>query len=196
MASPIRCTWVWLNFGSWWWTGRPGVLRFMGSRRVKHDWATELNWTELNWKRQKKKCDAQIAKNVKRACVPPCQWLRKLIGLPIIATDRTDPANWRLRLKARNQKLKGSWEKKLPDGEPSCPTKAPRAHYEQKVAYNSLQNYKKVVIQCAYEGGKVGGAWVGPLATSPLGLLRTRISKIQTVAPHCLIWQALPTWAI
>ena len=33
---------------SWWWTGRPGVLRFMGSQRVRHDWATELNWTELN----------------------------------------------------------------------------------------------------------------------------------------------------
>ena len=31
----------------WWWTGRPGVLRFMGSQRVRHDWATELNWTEL-----------------------------------------------------------------------------------------------------------------------------------------------------
>ena len=30
--------------GSWWWTGRPGVLRFMGSQRVGHDWATELNW--------------------------------------------------------------------------------------------------------------------------------------------------------
>ena len=38
-----------LNPGSWWWTGRPGVLRFMGSQRVRHDWATELNWTELNW---------------------------------------------------------------------------------------------------------------------------------------------------
>ena len=31
---------------SWWWTGRPGVLRFMGSQRVRHDWVTELNWTE------------------------------------------------------------------------------------------------------------------------------------------------------
>ena len=30
----------------WCWTGRPGVLRFMGSQRVGHDWATELNWTE------------------------------------------------------------------------------------------------------------------------------------------------------
>ena len=34
--------------GSWWWTGRPGVLQFMGSQRVRHNWATELNWTELN----------------------------------------------------------------------------------------------------------------------------------------------------
>ena len=34
--------WVWVNPGSWWWTGRPGVLRFMGSQRVGHDWTTEL----------------------------------------------------------------------------------------------------------------------------------------------------------
>ena len=36
--------WVWVNSGSWWWTGRPGVLRFMGSQRVRQDWVTELNW--------------------------------------------------------------------------------------------------------------------------------------------------------
>ena len=47
MASPTRCTWVWLNSRSWWWIGRPGVLRFMGLQRVGHDWVTELNWTEL-----------------------------------------------------------------------------------------------------------------------------------------------------
>ena len=46
MASPTLWTWVWVNSGSWWWTGRPGVLRFMGSQRVRHDWATELNWTD------------------------------------------------------------------------------------------------------------------------------------------------------
>ena len=40
-------TWVWVNSGSWWWTRRPGVLQFMGSQRIGHDWATELNWTEL-----------------------------------------------------------------------------------------------------------------------------------------------------
>ena len=45
MASPTRWRWVWVNSGSWWWTGRPGVLWFMGLQRVGHDWVTELNWT-------------------------------------------------------------------------------------------------------------------------------------------------------
>ena len=44
MASPTQWTWVWVNS----WTGRPGVLWPMGSQRVGHDWATELNWTESN----------------------------------------------------------------------------------------------------------------------------------------------------
>ena len=47
MASPTRWAWVWVNSGSWWWTGRPGVVWFMGSQRVRHDWVTELNWTEV-----------------------------------------------------------------------------------------------------------------------------------------------------
>ena len=44
MGSPTQWTWDWVTSGSWWWTGRPGVLQSMGSQRVKHDWATELNW--------------------------------------------------------------------------------------------------------------------------------------------------------
>ena len=47
MASRTRWMWVWVNSGSWWWTGRPGVLRFMLSQRVVHNWATELNWTDF-----------------------------------------------------------------------------------------------------------------------------------------------------
>ena len=43
MASPTQWRWVWVN-RSWWWTGRPGVLQSMGSQRVGHNWATELNW--------------------------------------------------------------------------------------------------------------------------------------------------------
>ena len=46
MASLTRWTRLWVNSGSRWWTGRPGVLRFMGSQRIGHEWATELNWTE------------------------------------------------------------------------------------------------------------------------------------------------------
>ena len=44
MASPTRWTWVWVSSGNWWWTGKLGVLQSMGSQRVGHDWATELNW--------------------------------------------------------------------------------------------------------------------------------------------------------
>ena len=44
MASPTRWTWVWASSGSWWRTGKPGVLQTMGSQRVGHDWATELKW--------------------------------------------------------------------------------------------------------------------------------------------------------
>ena len=53
MASPTRWAWVWVNSGSWWWTGRPGLLQFMGSQRVRHDWVTELGtggwWRGQAW---------------------------------------------------------------------------------------------------------------------------------------------------
>ena len=45
MASPTQWTWVWANSGSWWWTGRPGVLQSKGSQ----SWTQLSNWTELNW---------------------------------------------------------------------------------------------------------------------------------------------------
>ena len=43
MTSPTGWTWVWVDSGSCWWTGKPGMLQFMGSQRVGHDWVTELN---------------------------------------------------------------------------------------------------------------------------------------------------------
>ena len=51
MASSSQWTWVWVDSGSWLWTGRPGVLRFMGSQRVGHDWATKLNWSSFRFYR-------------------------------------------------------------------------------------------------------------------------------------------------
>ena len=47
MASPTRWTWVWVSSRSWWWTGKPGVLQFMGHK--ESDTTEWLNWTELNW---------------------------------------------------------------------------------------------------------------------------------------------------
>ena len=44
LVSPTKWTWAWASSGSWWWTGTPGVLQSLGSQRVGHDWATELNW--------------------------------------------------------------------------------------------------------------------------------------------------------
>ena len=46
MASLTQWTWVWANSRSWWWTGKPGMLQSMGLQRGRHDWATELNWTD------------------------------------------------------------------------------------------------------------------------------------------------------
>ena len=64
MASLTRWTWVWVNSGSWWWTGRPGVLRFMGSQRVGHDWTTHLIWSETAyWKAETSLCQQRSVKS-------------------------------------------------------------------------------------------------------------------------------------
>ena len=47
MSSPTQWMWVWVSFGSWWWTGKPGVLQSMGLQRVGHNWVTEL--TDSDW---------------------------------------------------------------------------------------------------------------------------------------------------
>ena len=53
VASLTQRTWVWTSSGSWWWTGKPGMLQSLGSQRVRHDWAAELmeekNYNEI-WK--------------------------------------------------------------------------------------------------------------------------------------------------
>ena len=62
MASPTQWRWAWTDSRSWWWTGSPGVLWSMGSWRVRHDWATELNWGIH------KKCLSYRAKSVNIQC--------------------------------------------------------------------------------------------------------------------------------
>ena len=53
MASSTQWTWAWASSGSWWWTGKPGVLQSMGSQRVGQDWVTELNWNFI-WNKKYK----------------------------------------------------------------------------------------------------------------------------------------------
>ena len=59
MVSPTQWTWVWVNSGSWWWTGRSGMLQSMGLQRVGHDWAIELNYLV---------CECGYCANVKLQC--------------------------------------------------------------------------------------------------------------------------------
>ena len=61
MASPTQWTWVWVNSGSWWWTGRPGVLQSLGLQRIGHNQVTELNWkpTGNDWRREEVCCQEQ-----------------------------------------------------------------------------------------------------------------------------------------
>ena len=67
MVSLTRWTWIWVNSRSWWWTGRPGMLLFMGLQTVGHDWVTELNWTEV--RKRKTKDWFQIGKRVHQGCM-------------------------------------------------------------------------------------------------------------------------------
>ena len=50
MALLMQWTWIWLDSGSWWWTGKPGVLQSMGSQRVRHDLVTKLNYLQVSCK--------------------------------------------------------------------------------------------------------------------------------------------------
>ena len=75
VVTPTRWTWVWVNSGSWWQTGRPGVLRFMGSQRVGHDWATELiDWLTILI--TKFNCHMRILFNL-------CRFWENLINSPV-----------------------------------------------------------------------------------------------------------------
>ena len=87
MASLTRWTWVWVNSGSWWWTGRPGVLQSMGLQRVGHEWATELNWLKV------KIYESQVSRvlpKVKCSGAQPCSFVYRLS----VAAFSWQPQSW------------------------------------------------------------------------------------------------------
>ena len=70
MASQTRWTWVWVDSGSWWWTGRPGVLWFMGSQRVGHNW----DWTEYVLERKEEAFVKYMQRTCLTLCPGNCRW--------------------------------------------------------------------------------------------------------------------------
>ena len=91
VASPTRWTWVWVDSGSWWWTGRPGVLRFMGSQRVGPDWATELNWCCCKWNCLVSLSDGSLSAYRNSFWSPGCAGLCCCVGLPLVVVGRGSP---------------------------------------------------------------------------------------------------------
>ena len=85
MASLSRKTWVWVNSGSWWWAGWPGVLWLMGLQRVRHEWRTELNWTEYFWEHWN---EALTLQGPERLCVTMSPSF-KLLRFSPVATMKT-----------------------------------------------------------------------------------------------------------
>ena len=75
MASPTPRTWVWASSGSWWWTGKPGVLQSMGSQRVRHDWVTKLTETCEDYFNDLKRHSTILC-----VCVPLCLILCDPVG--------------------------------------------------------------------------------------------------------------------
>ena len=90
MASPTRRTWVWVSSGGWWWTGRPGVLRFVGLQRVGHDRATELNWSEAQNVRGRQKNSVIKVDDISMQCFKnKNKWIKCHDGLNrILNKDR------------------------------------------------------------------------------------------------------------
>ena len=112
MASLTWWTWVWVNSGSWWWTGRPGVLQSMGSQRIGHNWATEPNWTVLGLVavRAFSRCSEQglttlPAEHRLSSCVA---WALLLVGFSGTRIELESPA------------LTGGFFTTEPPGKPSC----------------------------------------------------------------------------
>ena len=94
MASLTQWTWVWVNSGSWWWAGRPGVLRFMGSQ--ESDMTERLNWTELN---SAYKLNEQ-GDNIQPWCTPFPIWNQSVVPCPVL-TVASWPAYRFLRRQVR-----------------------------------------------------------------------------------------------
>ena len=107
MASPTQWTRAWVNSGSWWWRGRPGMLQSMGSQRVGHDWATEPNWTTVEVAFSCEKSLTIFSQLKGSFCVPLLQggWVPSLMG---------EPRSWMPQVRLGRSKNKQKRSPELP----------------------------------------------------------------------------------
>ena len=126
MASLTRWIWVWADSGSWWWTGKPGVLQSTGLQRVKHDWVTELKWAPQG-KRESKSSQLleHAVQNIRLLCLKiagvylPCEHICKHIfiihircSVFLISKDWSNKlkknafSSWRICTNVKKQALK------------------------------------------------------------------------------------------
>ena len=115
MASLTQWTWVWVNSGSWWWTGRAGVLQSMGSQGVGHNWVTELKWFfKLKWwtcKHQGFFCPVWSKSNLELCCY---FLFVRLFVLRVNTIGTSLVAQMVKKLPAMRETQVQSWGKKIP----------------------------------------------------------------------------------
>ena len=105
MASPTQWTWVWVSSGSWWWTGRPGVVQSMMLQRVGHDWATKLNWNRNNMV-----ADFVSIQELNNECYFLSLWSSVCYHCTEI-TFRLSGETQPLWMSSEERKLKGTWDR-------------------------------------------------------------------------------------
>ena len=109
MASPSQWTWVWVNSGSWWWTGRPGMLQSMGLQRFGHEWMTELNWFNRKLQHhQMELCDQCAHQLTPQLPLPPMDSPKNFWTILMVSLPSFSPSMWTLLLTKHAVKIKKS----------------------------------------------------------------------------------------
>ena len=145
MASPTWWTWVLASSGSWRWTGRPGMLQSMGSERVGHDWATELNWTE------KFHCCVYKERRVWKGSDLLRGWAMGsgLLGREYFSTDINLPAHGSSKQQASFQSASLSFKNSLQLGHPFLLVSGKEDSLcEPSLGHCLLRKERRIILKC------------------------------------------------
>ena len=141
IASWTQWTWIWVSSRSWWWTGEPGVLQSTGLQGVRHNWATELNWTELIITKATKSKSKKHFPTWSQNCLPPCNRWKQEYPLPCFYSKTsflTVPGSTSLMIQMRKmaQSRTGMWM----NHEHSLPALLVALHVPHTSAYGDIHD--------------------------------------------------------